>query len=133
MPGLNRVFFMGNLGADPEVRYTQNGTAVCTLRVACNEKWNKDGETQERVTWMRIVAWARIAENCGEYLHKGSPVLIEGRLQNRDWEDKEGVKRSVTEIVANTVTFLSTRGEGEGEGSGRREEPPGPEEDDIPF
>lgn len=132
MSGLNKIFFLGNLGADPEMRYTQQGTAVCNMRVACNEKWSNDQGQQERTTWMRVVAWGRIAETCSEYLQKGSQVLVEGRLQNREWEDKEGIKRQITEIVATTVKFLG-RSKEERSDTEKASEPVSTDNDDIPF
>jgi len=132
MLGLNRVFFLGNLGADPEVRYTAQGTAVATMRVACNEKWHTENGSGERTTWMRVVAWGRLGENCAGCLRKGSAVFVEGRLQQNEWEDREGVKRRTVEIVANTVRFLE-RSEGDREGQGRTENRRNAEEEDIPF
>lgn len=115
MASLNKVFLIGNLGADPEVRYTASGTAVANFRIATSETWNdKNNERQERTEWHRIVVWGRTAEICGEYLRKGRSVHIEGRIQSREWEDKEGQKRFTTEIVAQNVTFLGSRGDGGG-------------------
>ena len=112
---LNKVMIIGNLGADPELRYTNNNQAVTTLSVATHEAWGgKDGsERQERTEWHKVVVFGRTAENCANYLKKGRSVFVEGRLQTRDWEDKDGNKRYTTEIVANTVQFLSGGG-GEG-------------------
>lgn len=113
MASLNRVHLIGNLGRDPELRYTQSGKAVTNFSVATNEKWkDKDGNNQERTEWHNIVAWDRTAENCAQYLHKGSSVFIEGKLQTREWE-KDGQRRFTTEIVANQVTFLGGKGDGE--------------------
>ncbi|HJL43835.1 MAG TPA: single-stranded DNA-binding protein [Myxococcales bacterium LLY-WYZ-16_1] len=118
MASLNKVFLIGNLGADPDVRYTGSGNPVANLRIATSEVWNdKNGERQERTEWHRIVVFGRQAEHCGEYLRKGRSVHVEGRLQTRDWEDREGNKRTTTEIVADRVTFLGGRGEGGGGGS----------------
>lgn len=119
MASLNRVFLIGNLGADPELRYTPTNTAVANFRIATSEVWNdKSGQRQERTEWHRIVAWGKTAELCGEYLKKGRSVHIEGRLQTREWDDKNtGQKRYTTEIIADRVTFLGGRGEG-GESSG---------------
>jgi len=136
---VNKVILIGNLGADPEVRYTQNGTAVANFRIATTETWKKDGEKEEQTEWHRIVTFARLAEICGEYLSKGSKVYIEGRIQTRKWEDRDGNPRYTTEIVAREMKMLSPRGAGEGSqtSSFREEEPPLPNdppmEDDVPF
>lgn len=104
---MNKVFVMGRLGVDPEMRYTPNQTAVATLKVATTEAWTKDGQRQEQTEWHRIVVWGRQAENCAKYLSKGRQVLVEGRLQTRAWDDKtSGQKRYTTEIVANNVQFI---------------------------
>src|SRR5688500_16541126 len=118
MASLNKVFLIGNLGADPEVRYTPSGQAVANFRIATTDVWNdKSGERQERTEWHRIVVWGKQAEHCGEYLRKGRAVHVEGRLQTREWDDKNtGQKRYTTEIVADRVTFLGSRGEGGGGG-----------------
>ena len=119
MASVNKVFLVGNLGADPEVRYTANGGAVANFRIATTDVWNdKSGQRQERTEWHRIVVWGKQAEHCGEYLRKGRAVHVEGRLQTREWEDKEGQKRFTTEINADRVTFLGGRGEGGGGGGG---------------
>ena len=117
--GVNKVILIGNLGRDPELRYTQSGQAVANFTLATTESWNKrEGGREERTEWHRIVAWARTAELCAQYLSKGRTVYIEGRLQTRDWEDREGNKRSTTEINAQTVQFLGgPRGSGD-QGSG---------------
>jgi single-strand DNA-binding protein len=115
MASLNKVFLIGNLGADPEIRYTPSGTAVANFRIATTDVWNdKQGERQERTEWHRIVVWGKQAEHCAEYLKKGRAVHVEGRLQTREWEDKSNQKRWTTEIVADRVTFLGSRGEGAG-------------------
>ena len=119
MASVNKVFLIGNLGGDPEVRYTASGSAVANFRIATTDVWNdRNGERQERTEWHRIVVWGKQAEHCGEYLRKGRSVHVEGRLQTRDWEDRDGNKRYTTEIVANSVTFLGSRGEGGGGGYG---------------
>ena len=112
---VNKVIRVGNLGKKPELRYTPGGQAVATFNLATNERFGgRDGQpVQERTEWHRIVVWGRTAENCGQYLDKGRQVYIEGRLQTREWTDKEGQKRWTTEIVAQTVQFLGGRG-GEG-------------------
>ena len=107
MASVNKVILVGNLGRDPEVRYTQSGTAVANFTLATNEVWNdKAGVKQERTEWHRIVVWGKQAEVAREYLSKGRQVYIEGSLQTRQWDDKEGNKRSTTEIKANRVIFL---------------------------
>lgn len=117
MASVNKAILVGNLGRDPELRYTPSGQAVANFSLATNESYNdKSGERVERTEWHRIVAWGKTAELCSQYLSKGRPVYIEGRLQTREWEDKEGVKRQTTEVVANTVQFLGGRGEGGGGG-----------------
>jgi single-strand DNA-binding protein len=154
---VNKVLLIGNLGRDPEVRYTPSGQAVANFTVATNEAWtDKAGQKQERTEWHRVVVWGKAAENCGEYLSKGRQVFIEGRLQTREWTNKEGAKQYTTEIVANPVggvVFLaggdrggSGRGASRGAGApaddfggpppGLDEAPSGggkPAEDDIPF
>lgn len=109
MASLNKVMIMGRLGQDPEMRYTQSQVAVCTLNVATTEyRTGQDGNRQESTEWHRVVVWRQQAENCGKYLSKGSPVFIEGKLQTRSWDDKDGKKCYTTEIVANGVQFLPT-------------------------
>ena len=105
---VNKAIIVGNLGADPEVRYTQSGTAVANMRIATNERWkDKSGEKKERTEWHRIVVFGNQAENCGKYLSKGRQVYVEGRIQTNEWEDRDGNTRYTTEIVAQTVQFLS--------------------------
>jgi len=112
---INKVILIGNLGADPELRFTQSGTPVATFNVATTERWkDKDGNQQEQTEWHRIVAWRRLAEICGEYLNKGSRVYIEGKLQTRKWQDQNGNDRYTTEIVAREMKMLTPRGEGGG-------------------
>lgn len=107
MASLNRVFIMGNLGQDPELRYTQSQKAVATFSVATSEsRPGADGQRQEQTEWHRVVVWDKQAENCSKYLTKGRTVFIEGRIQTRQWEDKQGQKRFTTEIIANNVTFV---------------------------
>ena len=109
MAALNRVLLIGNLGAEPELSYTPSGTAKATMRLATHETWtNKEGEKGERTEWHRVIAWGRLAEICGQYLAKGRQVFIEGRLQTRSWEDKDGNKRWTTEIVASTMQMLGS-------------------------
>ena len=139
MAGVNKVILVGNLGRDPEIRYTPNGVAVATFSIATSEEWKdrETGEKQERTEWHRIVAWRRLGEICGEYLHKGSQVYIEGRLQTRDWEDRDGNKRYTTEIVAQNMQMLGRPSrEGRAESQEERyptEEPISIPDDDIPF
>lgn len=107
MASVNKVILLGNLGADPEVRYTSNGQAVTELRMATSEQWtDKDGQRQERTEWHAVSVWGKTAELCGQYLAKGRKVYVEGRLESREYTDKEGVKRKVWEIRADKVTFL---------------------------
>jgi single-strand DNA-binding protein len=109
---LNKVMLIGNLGSDPDLRYTQGGSAVANFNLATNEKWtDKSGQLQEKTEWHRIVVWGKQAENCGKYLKKGRQIFVEGRLQTRDWEDKDGKKRYTTEIKADNVQFLSGGGD----------------------
>jgi single-strand DNA-binding protein len=110
MSSVNKAIILGYLGADPEVRYTPAGKAVCELRVATNEKWTKDGQPQERTEWHRLVAWEKTAELCGKYLKKGDQAFFEGKIQTRSWDDKAGNKRYTTEIVVGQVNFLGQRG-----------------------
>lgn len=108
MANFNRVFLMGNLTKDPELRYTPQGTAVANLRLAVNRRFKtKTGELKEEVCFITAVVWNKQAETCNQYLHKGSPLFIEGRLQSRSWEDNAGAKRSVIEVRAERVQFLS--------------------------
>ena len=118
--GVNKVILIGNLGADPEVRFTPGGQAVANFRIATSDSWtDKNGQKQERTEWHRIVVWGKLAELCGEYLKKGRQCYVEGRLQTREWTDKENKKNYTTEVVANTVQFLGSRdGAGAGEGGG---------------
>ncbi|MFO0594082.1 MAG: single-stranded DNA-binding protein [Myxococcaceae bacterium] len=119
--GINKVILIGNLGADPEVRFTQGGQAVANFRIATSESWTdkSTGQKTEKTEWHRIVVWGKLAELCGEYLKKGRQCYCEGRLQTREWTDKEGKKNYTTEVVANTVQFLGGGGgRGGGEGGG---------------
>mgnify|MGYP003392776674 CR=1 FL=1 len=116
MASYNKVLLMGNLTKDPELRYTPQGTAVANLRLAVNRKYRtKDQELKEEVCFITAVVWSKQAETCNQYLHKGSSVFVEGRLQSRTWEDNTGAKRSVIEVRAERVQFMgSPRGEAEG-------------------
>lgn len=119
---INKVILLGNLGKDPEVKYTPSGTPVARFTLATNERYkDKAGEWQERTEWHTIVAWQRLAEIVGEYLKKGSKVYIEGRLQTSSWEDKQsGEKKYRTEIIANDLVLLSGKGEADGESRASR-------------
>ena len=109
---VNKVILIGNLGADPETKNLEGGNTVANFTIATTEKWkNKQGEQQEKTEWHRIVAFGRTAEVCGEYLKKGKQVYIEGKLQTRKWENKEGVTVYTTEIVCNLMQMLGTRGD----------------------
>ena len=134
---VNKVILIGRLGADPEIRYTPSGAEVATFRIATSESWtNKSGEKEERTEWHRIVAWRGLAKICGEFLSKGKLVYVEGRLRTRSWEDRDGNKRTTTEIEATDMKMLS----GAGEVSRKAKEPEtesappaAKEEEDIPF
>lgn len=138
---INKVILIGNLGADPEIRYTQSGTAVVNFRLATSETWKgQDGQKQEQTEWHQVVAWKRLAEICAEYLAKGSMVYIEGKLQTRKWQDQNGNDRYTTEIVAREMKMLSPRGQAKesmGQGGGGYNdfppEPPPGTGDDVPF
>ena len=151
--GVNKVILVGNLGRDPEMKYTASGAAIANITVATSESWN-DKQTNERVEkteWHRVVAFQRLAEIMGEYLKKGSQVYIEGKLQTRKWQDQNGQDRYSTEVVANDMQMLGSRGgeaggRGQGAGGGFRNNPPaqkqaapadsgsgGFDDDDIPF
>lgn len=107
MASLNKVQLIGNLGRDPEVRYTKAGKAVASFSMATMEKWKDDaGNKNEKTEWHRIIAWGKLGEICGEYLNKGSSVYIEGKIQTREWTDKDGNKRQTTEIVASQMIML---------------------------
>jgi single-strand DNA-binding protein len=137
MAGVNKAILLGNLGADPEIRYTPSGTAVTNFRIATSEtRTNKDGQKETKTEWHKIVAFGRLAEICGEYLSKGKQVYIEGRLQTRNWDDKDGNKRQTTEIVANIMQMLGGPGAKEGiqsEASSEATEKETQIEDDVPF
>ena len=112
---LNKVMLIGNLGKDPELRYTPSGVAVATFTVATNESWkDQDGNMQERTEWHNVVAWRKLAEVCGEWLKKGKKVYVEGRIQTRSYDDKNtGAKKYITEIVANSMIMLDSKDPGE--------------------
>lgn len=151
MSSVNKVILIGNLGADPEVRYTQGGDPVCELRIATSEQWtDKQGAKQERTEWHTVSVWGKTAELCGQYLAKGRSVYVEGSLRSREYADKEGVTRKVWEVKATQVVFLggggertvADRGQAQGPkpgGGGWRGGPPqagngpGLDDDPIPF
>jgi single-strand DNA-binding protein len=139
MASVNKAILIGNLGKDPEIRYTPSGQAVASFPIATTEKWrDKDGQTQERTDWHNLVLWGRQAELAKEYLKKGRSVYVEGRIQTRSYDDKEGVKKWVTEIVVQRMQFLGGKPDGSG---GRDSSAPPPDEppdiasddDDLPF
>ncbi len=110
MGSVNKVILIGNLGADPEVRYTAGGQAVANLRIATTEKWrDRDNNVQEKTEWHRVVVWGKSAEHCRDYLRKGRQVYIEGSLETREWQDRDGQKRFTTEVKARQVVFLGGR------------------------
>jgi single-strand DNA-binding protein len=117
--GVNKVILIGNLGGDPEVRYTPGGAAVANATLATNESWNdRDGQRQERTEWHRLVFWSKLAEIVGQYLKKGSKIFVEGRLQTRSWDDQSGQKKYTTEIVVTDMQMLDGRGDGAMGGGG---------------
>jgi single-strand DNA-binding protein len=138
---VNKVLLIGRLGGDPEVRYAPSGNAVANFSIATNRSYkDKDGNQQEQTEWHRIVAWSRLAEFAKQYLHKGMRVYIEGRLQYREWQDQNGVKRNVTDVIANDIQMLESLGAKPD--TGEQEPPPEikvpedldqPEDDSVPF
>jgi len=145
MASLNKVMIIGNLGRDPEMRFTANGQAVANFSVACNRRYTtRDGEQRDETEWVRVVCWGRQAEIAGQYLQRGSQVYVEGRLQTRSWEDQQGQTRYMTEVVANTFQMLGRRGDSGGgggdfaAGGGNWQDQPsdfggGPDAGDLPF
>ena len=140
MASVNKVILIGNLGRDPEVKYTPGGSPVANFTLATNEQWtDKAGAKQERTEWHRIVVWGKQAEICGQYLKKGRQVYVEGSLTTREWNDKDGNKRTTTEVKALRVQMLGRPGEGGGGPRAEQGAPqfsePDPEfsDDDIPF
>jgi len=129
--GVNKVILIGNVGADPELRYTPGGTAVSNFNMATNENWtDSGGEKQERTEWHRIVVWGRLAEICNQYLRKGSKVYIEGRLETSSWDGQDGQKRYKTEVVARDMQMLDSRndmGGGDGGYGGNSQAAPAPQ------
>jgi len=131
--GLNKVMVIGNLGRDPEMRYTPSGRPVTTFSVATSRSWkSSEGERRTETEWFNIVAWGNLAEICNQYLKKGQQVYIEGRLQTRRWEDDEGNKRSSTEVVAREMTMLGDRRESKEDDQEADEREEG-DEDEFPF
>lgn len=113
MSGVNKVMILGNLGADPEVKQITGGNTVCKMTVATSEDYtDKNGQRQSNTEWHNVVVWGKLAELCGQYLSKGSQIFLEGRLQTRSWEDQQGQKKYTTEVIANKVTFIKTKGQG---------------------
>jgi single-strand DNA-binding protein len=145
---VNKAILVGRLGRDPETRYTSGGQAVCNFTMATDETYkDRSGERQKRTEWHRIVVWGKQAEIAQQYLHKGSLIFLEGRIQTRQWDDREGQKRTTVEIVANNFRMLGGRGDNAGSGAASTgdadvhapgvgpEEPPASEvsDEDIPF
>jgi single-strand DNA-binding protein len=144
--GVNKAILVGNLGADPEMKYTASGTPLCTFRLATSEVFNdREGNQQERTEWHRVVAWGKLGEICGQYLSKGRQVYVEGTIQTRSWDDQDGNKRYMTEIKARDIQFLGGGGASGGGGGGSYGGgggggdygdyggPPPSGDDDIPF
>jgi single-strand DNA-binding protein len=146
---LNKVMLIGNLGKDPELRFTPSGRAVARFPLATSEQWtDQSGQRQDRTEWHNVVVWGKQAESCGQYLAKGRQVFVEGSVRSRQYDDKEGQKRYITEIIAQRVQFLgggrgdgasrgapAAGGGGGGGGGGGEDAPPAPmpEDDDVPF
>lgn len=132
---LNKAILIGNLGADPETKYTQGGTTVATFSLATTEKWKgKNGDWQEDTTWHRCVVWGNLAEICGKYLQKGSKVYLDGKIKNRKYQTNDGSDRYVTEIIASEIKFMSGTRQQENSGSERYDHPPmGGTGEDVPF
>jgi len=133
---VNKVILVGRLGADPQLKFTPSGKANASFNVATNYVWkDQDGNQQDKTDWHRVTAWGKLAEVMGEFLKKGSYVYLEGRLQTRNYDDANGVKKWITEVVATDMEMLGRKGEGAGGGdTGPEETPPdNAEEDDLPF
>jgi single-strand DNA-binding protein len=131
---INKAILIGRLGKDPEVRYTPDGTMVTNFTLATDEQWkDKSGEKVQKTEWHRIVTFGKLAEICGNYLVKGKMVFIEGRIQTRSWEDKDGVKRYTTEIVANDMKMLDSKGQGKADDAAISAQNGGTPMDDVPF
>jgi single-strand DNA-binding protein len=141
---VNKVILVGNLGKDPEVRHTPSGVAVANFSLATSESYkDKDGNRQEKTEWHNVVAWRQLAEICGQYLHKGKQVYIEGKLTTRKWQDRDGVDRYTTEIVADQMQMLGSANDGSGSRPAQQQSrpaqqgygygDPGADDSDIPF
>lgn len=134
MAGVNKVILVGHLGKDPELNYAASGLAIAHFSLATTENGkNKEGEKEVKTEWHRIVAFGKLAEICGEYLHKGKQVYIEGRIQTNKWEDKDGNTRYTTEVIANTMQMLGKASDDNNQGSGNDNQPEPPNLDDVPF
>lgn len=132
--GLNKVHLIGNLGKDPELKYTSSGLAVCTFSIATTNSWkNADGEAKESTQWHNITAWRKLAEICSEYLKKGSKVYVEGEIQYRSYDGKDGVKRYVTDIVINEMLMLDGRAHADQPAQEPDAPAPSGKADDLPF
>ncbi len=136
MGSVNKVILLGNLGRDPELKYTPSGSAVANFTIATNETWkDKEGQKQEHTEWHRVVVWGKLAEICGEYLHKGRQVYIEGSIRTRTYKDRDGNEKSVTEVKADNMVMIG-KGDGGPAKSGDRgatEKEPEYSDEDIPF
>ena len=134
MGSVNKVILLGNLGRDPELKYTPSGTAVANFTVATNETWrDKEGQKQEHTEWHRVVVWGKLAEICGEYLRKGRQVYIEGAIRSRSYKDRDGNEKSVTEIRADNLVMIGRAEGARGEGERPSEKEPEYSDEDIPF
>jgi len=135
MASLNKVFLMGNLTRDPELKHTGQGNSVCNFSIAVNRKYKQGEEWKTEVAFFNVVVWGKSGENCAKYLTKGKSVLVEGRLNNRSWEAQDGTKRSATDIVADNVQFLSGKSEGGNSGydNGSDFAPTADEDSPVPF
>ena len=135
MAGINKVILVGNLGADPEIRYSPGGMAVVNFSLATSETFSKDGQKQTKTEWHKIVAFGKLAEICGQYLSKGKQIYIEGKIQTRSWDDKEGNKKYTTEIVANSMQMLGSKVEGAAHSASdvSVDNIPSSDIDDVPF
>lgn len=138
---LNKIQLIGRVGADPEIRFTTDGTAVAQFNLATTKSWKKNGEKQEKTTWHKIIAWRKLAEIIGQYVKKGSLLYVEGELEIREFEDKQGVKRKTHEVIINDMKMLGGKSEGGSSSSSRPSSSQRsqdddtfvPEEDDIPM
>ena len=142
---VNKVILLGRLGQDPELKYTPGGQPVCNFSLATTESWtDKQGQKQEKTEWHRLVVWGKLAELCNQWMKKGSQAYVEGKLETRSWDDKDGNKRYATEIIANTVQFLGPKTQGDAGAAAGKGQPQGGQPpqtngdahfaaDDIPF